>query len=94
MAGLRSRRAGTIFGFSGHRRVIEHRGDNPVASSRHWINHRIAIRCSTSNRDDGVPQHDGTPGSRAAEGSQKAHRPAGGPEMPRLLCCRISQTHY
>ena len=42
----------------------------------------------------GVPDSDGTPRSRAADGCQKARRPAGGPEMPRLLCCRISQTHY
>ncbi len=55
MAGLRSRRAGTIFGRSGQHRVIEHRGDNPVVGWRHWINHRIIIRCSTSNGDDGVP---------------------------------------
>ena len=82
------------FWLLGHRRVTEHRGDNPVVGWRHWINHRIIIRCSTSNRDDGVPDTDGTPRSRAAEGGQKARRPAGGPEMPRLLCCRISQTHY
>ncbi len=63
MAGLRSRRAGTIFGFTGHRRVAEHRGDNPVVGWRHWINHRIIIRCSTSSRDDGVPQHDATAAS-------------------------------
>ena len=44
--------------------------------------------------DDGVPDPDGTPRSRAAEGGQKARRPTGGPEIPRLLCCRISQTHY
>ncbi len=44
--------------------------------------------------DDGVPGTDGTPRSRAAEGGQKARRPTGGPEMPRLLCCRISQTHH
>ena len=46
--------------------------------------------------DDGVPDTNGTPRSRAAEGGQKARpgAPGGGPEMPRLLCCRISQTRY
>ncbi len=52
-----------------------------------WLQH-------TRSSDDGVPDTDGTPRNCAAEGSQKASRPAGGPEMPRLLCCRISQTHY
>ncbi len=28
------------------RHVMEHRGDNPVVGSWHWINHRITIRCS------------------------------------------------
>ena len=64
-------------------------------------NRRVAIPARrddfwlpSSSGDDGVPDTDGTPRSRAAEGGQKARRPAGGPEMPRLLCCRISQTHY
>ena len=33
-------------------------------------------------------------GAAPQRGGQKARRPAGGPERPRLLCCRISQTHY
>ena len=47
IAKSRSRRAGMIVGFLEHRRFVEHRGDNPVVSWRHWINHRIIIRCST-----------------------------------------------
>ena len=48
----------------------------------------------SSSDDDGVPDADGTPRSRAAEGGKKHAAPQGGPEMPRLLCCRISLTHY
>ena len=29
--------------------VAEHRGGNPVVGWRHWINHRITIRCSASS---------------------------------------------
>ncbi len=49
---------------------------------------------SSSSGDDGVPDADGTPRSRAAEGGKKHAALRGGPEMPRLVCCRISQTHY
>ena len=64
-------------------------------------NRRVAIPASAGNfwhasssGGASVPDSDGTPRSRAAEGGKKHAALRGGPEMPRLVCCRISQTHY
>ena len=65
-------------------------------------NRRVAIPASAGNfwhasssGGASVPDTDGAPRSRAAEGGGKKHAALqGGSEMPRLVCCWISQNHY
>ena len=72
---------------SAERGVVEHRGDNPVVGSRHWINHRITIRCSAAAACCIVSRY--RRANRVALSHRGAWRhgaaPRGGPEGPKAL---------